>query len=76
MTDIMVILKRNTAWKCGRVERLILNYLRKQLQIHGRRGVPLRDIMQHLRMSDRGKSRFLDAVRRLERRNIVDLEKI
>ncbi len=76
MADILVTLKRNTAWKCGRVERLIVNYLRKQLQIHGRRSVPLKDIMLHFKMWEGNKSRFLDAVKRLERRNIIDLKRI
>ena len=74
MAEALVTLKRNTAWKCGRLERLALTYLRRQLQLRGRKKVPLKEIILHFKLKGRSKSEFIDAVKRLERRNIIELE--
>ena len=74
MVEALITLKRDTAWKCGKLERLVLTYLRRQLRLYGRTRVPLKEMISHLTLKGRSKSEFIDAVRRLERRNIVGLE--
>lgn len=68
------VLMRNTTWKCGRVERQVVNYLRPQLTRFGYGKLPVRDILSHFRLSGKKKSEFLDAIRRLEKRHIIKLE--
>lgn len=65
---------RSTTWKCGRVERLVVNYLRTQLQMRGRTHAPVKDMLQHFKFSGRQKSEFLDALKRLEKRHIIKIE--
>lgn len=74
LVEAVVALKRNTTWKCGRLERLILDYLSRQLRFCGRRKVPLREMIRHFGLKGKKRSEFIDAVRRLERRNIITLE--
>jgi len=62
---------RATTWKCGRVERLLVNYLRTQLQWRGRNELTVRDVMQHFNLKGRRKNEFLDALKRLEKRRII-----
>ena len=70
----IAVLHLNTTWKCGRVERLALNYLKKQLRTFGRVRIPIREMLQHFRLSGKRKSEFLDAIRRLEKRRIIKVE--
>jgi hypothetical protein len=70
----IAVLLRNTTWKCGRVERLVVNYLRAQLQKRGRTQTPVNDMLQHLGLSGKQKNEFLDALKRLEKRRIIKIE--
>jgi hypothetical protein len=70
----IAILLRNTTWKCGRVERLVVNYMRTQLQKRGRTQTPVKDMLQHLELSGKQKNEFLDALKRLEKRRIIKIE--
>ena len=70
----IAILLRNTTWKCGRVERLVVNYLQTQLQARGRTQTPVKDMLQHFRFSGKQKNEFLDALKRLEKRHIIQIE--
>ena len=65
---------RSTTWKCGRVERLVVNYLGTQLQIRGRTHTPVKDMLQHFRFSGKQRNEFLDALKRLEKRHIIKIE--
>ncbi len=76
MIEAIAILLRNTTWKCGKIERLVVNYLRKQLRTFGRVKVPLFEMLQYFKLDEKRKSEFFDAVKRLEKRNIIRLEGI
>ena len=70
----IAVLLRNTTWKCGRVERLAVNYLRRQFRTCGRVRIPIREMLQHFKLSGKRKSEFLDAIKRLEKRRIIKVE--
>ncbi len=74
MLRAMAVLVRNTTWKCGRVERLIINYLRTHLRIHGIPKTRVSDMLQHFKLKGKARSEFFDALRRLERRNIIRID--
>jgi hypothetical protein len=74
MIKAIAILLRNTTWKCGKVERLVVDYLRKQFRTCGRAKIPIREMLQHFRLSGKRKSEFLDAIKRLEKRRIIRIE--
>ena len=66
-------LLRNTTWKCGKIERRVVNYLQRKRQRCGSAQTPVKDIMQHFEVSGKQKSEFLEAMRRLEKRNIIKI---
>lgn len=68
------VLMRNTTWKCGKVERQVVGYLRAQFTKFGHVKMPIRDMLLHFRLSGKRKSDFLDAIRRLEKRRIIKIE--
>jgi len=74
MIRAIAVLLRNTTWKCGKVERLVVDYLRKQFRTCGRVKIPIREMLQHFRLSGKRKSEFLDAIKRLEKRHIIRIE--
>ncbi len=69
----LVILIRNTTWRCGKVERSIVKHLHKRHENFGKVEVSVKDIMHHLNLGGEKRSEFLDALKRLEKRNIVKL---
>jgi len=71
----IVVLIRNTTWRCGRLERLIVKRLHNRLTLLGKPEMPIGDMLQNLKVSGKKKSEFLDAIRRLERRNIIRILK-
>jgi len=74
MIQALAVLLRNTTWKCGRVERLVVNYLRDQIRKFGRAHIPIKDMLQHFKLKGKQKSEFFDAIRRLEKRRIIKIE--
>lgn len=76
MIRAMAVLLRDTTWKCGKVERLIVNYLRNKFQKRGLAKTPVIEMLQHFKLSGKQKSEFLNAIRRLERRRIIKIELI
>ncbi len=68
------VLIRNTTWKCGRVERQVVNYLQAQFTKFGHVRLPIKEILLHFKLSGKKKSEFLDAIRRLEKRRIIKIE--
>jgi len=64
---------RNTTWKCGKIERLVVNYLQRRSQRFGSAQTPVKDMMQHFELDGKQKSEFLEAIRRLEKRNIIKI---
>ncbi len=71
----IAVLLRNTTWKCGRVERLVVNYLRQKFRRCGRAQTPIKEMLQHFKLSGKQKSEFLDALKRLEKRHIIKIER-
>jgi len=67
------ILVRNTTWKCGRVERQVVNYLRAQLTRFGQVRLPVKEMLSYFKLSGKKKSEFLDAIKRLEKRHIIKI---
>jgi len=71
MIRAIAILLRNTTWKCGRMERLVVNYLRRQIQRCGRAQTPVKDMLQYFKLTGKQKSEFFEAIKRLEKRQII-----
>jgi hypothetical protein len=67
----IVILIRNTTWRCGKLERSIVKHLYHRSASLGNSRVPVGDMIENFKLSGKKKSEFLDALKRLERRNIV-----
>jgi len=74
MIRAIAVLLRNTTWKCGRVERLVVHYLRDQIRKFGRVRTPVREMLQHFSLKGKQKSEFFDAIKRLEKRRIIKIE--
>jgi hypothetical protein len=68
----IVVLIRNT-WRCGKLEKSIVRHLYKRHVNFGKPGVTIRDIMLNLNITGEKKDECLDALRRLEKRNIVKI---
>jgi len=67
----IVVLIHNTTWRCGKLERLIVNNLYRRNVNFGGQGMPIREMIQGFKLTGKKRNEFLDAIRRLERRNIV-----
>jgi hypothetical protein len=68
-----VVLLRNTTWKCGTVERLVVNYLRRQIQQYGYRRSSIKDLLEHFEVQETQHHRFFEAMERLEKRGIIKI---
>ena len=73
LVKTLVVLIRNTNWRCGKLEKSIVKHLHKKHENLGKKGVYVNDIMQNLNFTGEKKNEFLDALKRLEKRNIVRL---
>jgi hypothetical protein len=73
LVKTIVVLIRNTTWRCGKLEKSIVKHLHKKHENFGRKGVPVGDMMQNLNFTGERRNEFLDALKRLEKRNIVKL---
>ena len=73
LVKTIVVLIRNTTWRCGKLEKSIVRHLHKRNENFGKASVSVGDIMQNLNFTGDKKSEFLDALKRLEKRNIVKL---
>jgi hypothetical protein len=71
--EAFVVLLRDTTWKCGVVERLVVNYLRRQVKRCGCTGSSVKEMLEHFRLNEKGNHRFLEALERLEKRGIVKI---
>jgi len=74
MVSALAVLVRNTTWKCGRVERLVVTYLGDQIRRFGRARTPVKEMLQHFKLKGKQKSEFFDAMKRLEKRRIIKIE--
>lgn len=73
VVDAFVILLRNTTWKCGKVERLIVNYLRRQFQRCGVIQSSVKEILEHFKSKGKQEQQFFEAAERLEIRGIIKI---
>jgi len=73
LVKTIVVLIRNTTWRCGKLEKSIVRHLHKKHENLGKTSVSVGDMMQNLNYTGEKKSEFLDALKRLEKRNIVKL---
>jgi hypothetical protein len=71
LSKAIVVLIRNTTWRCGKLERLIVKHLYRRTTGFGKPEAALKDMVQNFKLTNKQKSEFLDAIRRLERRNII-----
>ena len=67
----IVVLIRNTTWRCGKLERVIVAHLYRKCIDLGKHGMSVKDLVQSFKLTGKKRNEFLDAIRRLERRNIV-----
>jgi hypothetical protein len=74
MIRAIAVLLKNTTWKCGKVERLVVNYLGDQIRKFGRVQTPVREMLQYFKLKGKEKSEFFDAIKRLEKRRIIKIE--
>ena len=74
MLESFAILLKNTTWKCGKIERAVVDYLRKQFHRKGEPATSISEIIQNFNLKGKQKSEFLDAIRRLEKRRIIKIE--
>jgi hypothetical protein len=72
----IVILIRNTTWRCGKLEKSIVTHLKKKNENFGKKGISIKEIMMNLNVTCEKKDECLDAIKRLEKRNIVKLTPI
>ena len=73
LVQTIVVLIRNTTWRCGKVEKSIIRHLYKRHTNFGKPGISIRDIMQNLNLKGKKKDECIDALKRLEKRNIVKI---
>jgi len=76
MFRAVVVLLRNTTWKCGRIERLVVRYLQNHLRKDGRQWSQIKEMVQHFKLQGKQRSEFFDALKRLEKRRIIRIEGI
>jgi hypothetical protein len=67
----IVVLIRNTTWRCGKLERLIVKNLYRRNASLGKTGMPIKEMIASFKLTGKKRNEFLDAIKRLERRNIV-----
>jgi hypothetical protein len=73
----IIVLIRNTTWRCGKLERLIVNHLLHRKTVgFGKSEMPLNEMLQNFSLTGKKKNEFLDALKRLERRNIIRILKL
>ena len=70
----MAVLLRNTTWKCGRLERLVVKNLQTHFVREGKAWSNIRDMLSQFKLQGKQKNEFFDALRRLERRRIIKIE--
>jgi len=73
LVQTIVFLIRNTTWRCGKLEKSIVRHLYKRHENFGKPGVSVKEIMNTLAITGEKKDECLDALRRLEKRNIVKI---
>jgi hypothetical protein len=73
MRRATTILLRNTTWKCGRVESLVVDYLQRQVRRCGHAQTYVKDMLEHFKLKGKQQNEFFEALERLERRRIIKI---
>jgi hypothetical protein len=76
LVKAMVVLIRNTTWRCGKLERSIVKHLYKRNAGFGKPEMPVKDMLKNFNLTGKKKNEFLDAIKRLERRNIIRISRL
>lgn len=71
LAKAIVVLIRNTTWRCGRLERLIVGYLGRKMKRFEVPKTTVKEMLRSFGLTGKKKTDFLDAIKRLERRNII-----
>jgi len=74
MFKAVVVLLRNTTWKCGKIERLIIEYLQNRLRRYGTAHSSINEMVEYFSFNGKQKSELFDALKRLERRHIIEIK--
>jgi len=69
----LVILLKNTTWRCGRLERSIVQHLYKRHANFKSPSATIKELMINLNVAAEKKEEYLDALRRLEKRDIIKI---
>ena len=67
----IVVLLRNTTWRCGKLERSVVRSLYKTHQRFGKPEMSVNALMQNINLTNEKQNELIDAIKRLEKRNIV-----
>jgi len=73
LVQTIVVLLKNTTWRCGRLERAIVQHLYKRHTNFKSPSTTIKELMINLNIAAEKKEEYLDAIRRLEKRNIVKI---
>jgi hypothetical protein len=71
LAKAIAVLIRNTTWRCGKLERSIVKHLYRRNLSFGNPEMPVKDMLKNFNLTGKKKNEFFDALRRLERRNII-----
>jgi hypothetical protein len=71
LAKAIAVLIRNTTWRCGKLERSIVKHLYRRNLSFGKPEMPIKDMLKNFNLTGKKKNEFFDALRRLERRNII-----
>jgi hypothetical protein len=74
LVGTIVVLVRNSTWRCGKLEKSIVNHLYKRHQKFAPPEASVKEIMVNLNITGEKKDECLDALHRLEKRNIVKIK--
>ena len=73
LVKTIVVLLRHTTWRCGKLEKSIVHHLHKRYENFGSKDTSVGDIIQKLDLAGKKRGELVDALKRLEKRNIVKL---
>jgi hypothetical protein len=73
LVQSLVVLLKNTTWRCGRLERSIVQHLYKRHANFRSPSATIKELMINLNVTAEKKEEYLDALRRLEKRDIIKI---
>ncbi len=74
LVGTIVVLVRNSTWRCGKLEKSIVNHLYRRHQKFAKPEASVKDLMTNLNITGEKRDECLDALHRLEKRNIVEIK--